>query len=257
MKVVIIDGDSIPYVAAWLNKDKDNDELFSGIDTHMIEILQNTQAIKYLAVIKNPDEKDFRRIMFSTYKANRQSSPDWYTNRKPIIVDYLFKKWNFVCTQNCYETDDVCTSVAYSLTKKGYTPIISSVDKDLRQSSGWNYNPKSKELVFITPEEAERNMLTQLLTGDSTDNIKGLAGIGPAKAKKLLDSCHDGVVLPREAIMDAYITHHGDIFKGLIDFAENILQVVMRRDLEYPYVLIDVPEHIKKAYNPEELFKAQ
>jgi 5'-3' exonuclease len=192
--------------------------------------------------------------MFSTYKANRQKAPDWYTNRKPIIVDYLFKKWNFVYTQKSYETDDVCTSVAYSLTKEGYTPIISSVDKDLRQSSGWNYNPKSGELVLISPEEAERNMLTQLLTGDSTDNIKGVPGIGPAKAKKIVELENMDGQSAYERVVETYYNYHLNLAKGLVDFAENVLQVVMRRDSDYPFILLDVPEQIRK-YNPEELFK--
>jgi 5'-3' exonuclease len=42
---------------------------------------------------------------------------------------------------------------------------------------------------YVTEEEGLRNLFTQVLTGDRTDNIIGLKGIGPVKAEKLLKDC--------------------------------------------------------------------
>lgn len=258
MRVTLIDADSICWAQAWLNKDKSNEELYLSIDAQISDILTQTKADKYVGFLKNPNETEFRRIMFPTYKSNRPATPDWYKDRRESIWYHLIDNWKFVYTQNGYEADDAIASTHYHLnTVPILTPaarvpipkveaIICSIDKDMKQIPGWNYNPKTKELTFIGGDEAERNMLTQLLTGDSTDNIKGLPGIGPSKAKRILEGCGTNP----DAVYAQYLTHHGNTAKALIDFAENVLQVVMRRDVDYAYTLVDVPENIKKYYNP-------
>lgn len=71
------------------------------------------------------------------------------------------------------------------------------LDKDINLVPGQHYNWELTRLgkvvrearhYFITEEEALRNFYTQLLTGDVTDNIKGVPGIGPKKAEKLLQN---------------------------------------------------------------------
>jgi 5'-3' exonuclease len=64
--------------------------------------------------------------------------------------------------------------------------IICSIDKDLLQVPGKHYNFVKKEFYEVDEETGFRNFYTQLLTGDTSDNIKGIAGIGPVKAKKAL-----------------------------------------------------------------------
>ena len=67
--------------------------------------------------------------------------------------------------------------------------ILVSIDKDLDTVPGWHYNYDKKITYFVTPEEASYNFYYQLLVGDSSDNIKGAVGVGPAKAKKILSEC--------------------------------------------------------------------
>lgn len=252
-RVALVDADSILWAQLWLNKDKSDDELRQALDAQISDILTQTKADKYIGFLKNPNEVEFRRRMFPSYKSTRPDAPDWYTSRKDLVREYLINTWKFVYTVKGYESDDSICSVAYAIHTADTTiPIICSVDKDMRQYPGWNYNLRSKELMFSSHEEADKFMLTQILTGDSTDAIKGVPGIGPAKAKKLFDTIGDYNIIGM--VYDTYYQHHGDTAKALIDFAENVLQVVMRRDLDYPYELVDVPEYIK-GYNPETLFK--
>ena len=64
-----------------------------------------------------------------------------------------------------------------------------TIDKDLRQVPGWHLNPdKEDDAILISKEDGDKFFYEQWMTGDSTDNIFGLWKIGPAKAKKLLDS---------------------------------------------------------------------
>jgi 5'-3' exonuclease len=56
-----------------------------------------------------------------------------------------------------------------------------------------HYNFVKKLLTKVTPSEGLKNFYTQVLTGDRTDNVIGLAGIGPVKAGKILEG-----LLPEE-----------------------------------------------------------
>ena len=64
--------------------------------------------------------------------------------------------------------------------------IVVSNDKDLKTIPGELYRPTSDERQTLTQEEADKNFLTQCLTGDSTDSYSGVPGIGPKKAEAIL-----------------------------------------------------------------------
>jgi len=64
--------------------------------------------------------------------------------------------------------------------------VIVSVDKDLLQIPGFHYNFVKKEKSCVTKEQGIKHFYTQLLTGDTSDNIQGCPGIGVAKAARFL-----------------------------------------------------------------------
>lgn len=257
MKISLIDCDSLVWAQLWINRERSDKDLLMSISNQMEDILTQTDADKYIGFLKNPYEKEFRRVMFSSYKANRPTAPEWFTSRKELVLSHLIDNWSCVYTINAYEVDDSISSIHYLLANKEECILtVCSVDKDMRNLSGRNYNLKTREVTISSKEEAEMNLCMQLLTGDSVDAIPGLKNVGPVKAKKILTNTYE-VESPNlvEIVLARYLGHHNDLAKGLIDFAENVLQVVMRRDIDYPYELVDVPEHIKKVFNPEDLFK--
>jgi len=69
-------------------------------------------------------------------------------------------------------------------------------------------------------------MCIQMLTGDSTDNIHGLKGIGPKKAEKLLKDVPTKDML--EAVGNAWRDHHPREWKEKLETCWNLLY--MRRD---------------------------
>ena len=69
------------------------------------------------------------------------------------------------------------------------TTCIVSIDKDFDCIAGWHYNFVKEILYYVEPRSAIYNFYHQLLCGDAADNIKGAAGIGVAKAKRILDGC--------------------------------------------------------------------
>jgi 5'-3' exonuclease len=68
---------------------------------------------------------------------------------------------------------------------------------------GHHYNFVKNERYYITESQAIKNFYRQLLTGDRTDNIPGLAGIGPKKAEKILQDCETEQELYK-AVLKAY-----------------------------------------------------
>jgi 5'-3' exonuclease len=69
---------------------------------------------------------------------------------------------------------------------QGEGTIIASIDKDLLQVPGLHYNFVKKEFNEIIPIEGIRNFYKQVLTGDTTDNIKGCIKIGAVKSEQAL-----------------------------------------------------------------------
>lgn len=66
--------------------------------------------------------------------------------------------------------------------------VICSLDKDLKQIPGHHYNWRRDEFDFVEPIEGLRHFYRQLLTGDRTDNIFGIRGIGTVKSGRLIDN---------------------------------------------------------------------
>lgn len=117
------------------------------------------------------------------YKGNRidLEKPKHYQ----ALRDHLIKRHGAKVSVD-EEADDTVAIAATRMLDKCW---IVGQDKDLDQLQGWHYNPVKDERYYVTAEKGLKNFYTQLLTGDRTDSILGVKGIGPVKAKKLLSKC--------------------------------------------------------------------
>ena len=127
----------------------------------------------------------FRHQMYPAYKAGR--------GRKPLGVGEV-KRW-LIDEQEArlilgIEADDALGIMHTHPSRPRGETIVVSPDKDLRTVPGLLY--QRGDVLTITPEEAEREWLTQTLTGDSTDGYPGCPGIGSVRAKAVLDKAEDG-----------------------------------------------------------------
>lgn len=136
-----------------------------------------------LKVMLSPGGETFRHRVadYRPYKGNRKTShrPTYEQEiRKYIIENYV----TVIAVDE--EADDL---LAIEQTKLGpHDSIILSLDKDLDQVPGLKFNFMHDIGYEVTEEQAVTNFCTQLLTGDSTDNIVGLPKVGPAAAAKAL-----------------------------------------------------------------------
>lgn len=252
MRVAILDADTLVWVLAYHNRESEDAFLMlNELDRWLAEIFVNVKADKYVGFLQGTN--NFRVAAFPDYKANRPPKPDWYKKWAYVIVDHLVRKWKFEMV-NGMETDDAVASASFQL-RDTAIPIICSSDKDLKQVEGWLYNTGKKELTQISPAEAHKTLMLQILTGDATDNIKPIKrGIGPVKALKMLDNPSIPALYGELVVLDSFIrANDSSEVDGLVRFAENVLQVVLRRDKDFKFTLNDVPDEIKKLWTTTEV----
>lgn len=130
-------------------------------------------------------DNNFRNLLYDQYKANR-------TRPKPVhlqdVRDYSIKHLGAKVVDGM-EADDALTIRAGELEKSGEGWVIVSADKDLRTFPGEHYDPRKGDYAVVDPTEAAFNFYSQVLTGDTADNIPGLHRVGTATAAKLLEDC--------------------------------------------------------------------
>lgn len=150
------------------------------------------------------------------YKAGRGEKPVYLQ----FIRDLLINDYKAIEIQG-YEADDALGI------HSGNDVILSHIDKDINMIPGWHYNHVKIETYYIDDQKwfiklddkkkpicnATMNFYFQLLTGDSTDNIPGIAGLGPVKACQLLQNCKDErecFEIVREKYIEYYSLQYAD-----------------------------------------------
>jgi len=128
----------------------------------------------------------FRRRLLPEYKQNRAGKLKpigW----KPMKAELLQEEASIQHDE--IEADDWLGILATNPDWVRGEAFIVSGDKDLNQISGYHHWPWNEQQHWIvTEEEAVRQFYVQTLAGDTIDNIKGCPGVGPVKARKLVDT---------------------------------------------------------------------
>lgn len=186
--LALIDSDTPVFATAIVSEDVSESIAKSRLDLTIRNIVKGSECTDYKLFVSGGN--NFRYDIDPTYKANRTGSdPKW----REALRLHLIKEWNaYECVG--FESDDMC---GVEQKEDGSTCIV-AIDKDLLQVPGLHYSwPITRkgtivrEGLFreISKEEGMRRFFTQALTGDTSDNIKGIYGIGPKKAEKILSGC--------------------------------------------------------------------
>lgn len=199
--LAIIDGDVLLHMSVW-NKENEQ-EARQHFDELFIGIIENTFSTDYVMALGGPD--NFRDDLYVDYKKSasrkksRSTKPDWFFDLKSSIErDYDGCIYSDYC-----EADDMVRIWAYECDSNDVPRVVVSVDKDLNCIEGLHYNPRNGSIYTMEPEVANRFYWTQILTGDSTDNIPGIEGIGPKKAEGILFNCNTEEEM-KTAVCQAY-----------------------------------------------------
>ena len=154
---------------------------FKEICDYLMEKLQGMDLLLVFG-----DKDNFRKIRYpqAEYKAQRKPAPEIYKYLKEAIQS----EYNWVSLMNL-EADDTCRIIYEDNQNYQVAKVLVSIDKDFNTFEGEVFNPNKpdKGIVFTTKQEAEYNLMKQVIVGDTADNYKGLEGYGEVKATKFLD----------------------------------------------------------------------
>ncbi|HPU29348.1 MAG TPA: DNA polymerase I [Syntrophorhabdaceae bacterium] len=199
-KIFLVDGHSYLYRAFFATPHLSNSV---GLPTNaiyafinMIKKLIKSHSPDVLAVAFDSKAPSFREEIFKEYKAQRPPMPDNLSIQIPYVKKIISAMRFEVLEKEGYEADDIIGTIVKSLEGVDAQIWIITGDKDMMQlvtDRVFLYDTM-KNAVIGAKEVEERfgippcRMIDFLaLTGDTSDNIPGVSGIGDITAKSLVN----------------------------------------------------------------------
>jgi DNA polymerase-1 len=174
----------------------------SGIPTNaiygflsMLLKLLKEEKPQYLVFCYDRKEPSFRKALYSDYKAHRTEMPEDLAPQIPYIKKLADIMGIPSFEVPDYEADDIIGSLTKIGRENNFEVYIVSGDKDfaqLLQPKVFMYDTMKGEKIDSVAAEQKWGVKPEqfidylALVGDSSDNIPGVAGIGPKGAQKLL-----------------------------------------------------------------------
>lgn len=166
-----------------------------GFITMFMRLLKNIPC-DYCVVLLDAKRENFRNEIFSEYKTNRDEVPEMLIPQFDLIHEAVKLMGLPYVLQEGYEADDLIATYAKIAENKGMEVVIVSADKDLMQliRPTVSYYDGMKD-KFFAPEDVKEKfgvypdkvVDVQALSGDKTDNIPGIPGIGLKTAAELVN----------------------------------------------------------------------
>ena len=186
-KPYLIDGDPFAYRAAFSAQGDDLEEAIDKVDDFLEQALHEVSwdwtDDDHQVFLTGKDNFRYDVAVTYPYKGNRKNAerPEHLEDVRQHMID----NWSAIVSDG-EEADDL---LGIWSTEYGPNAIVISIDKDMLQLPCNHFNPVTKVHKTVRDFEGLKFFYTQLLTGDTVDNIKGCKGIGPVKAKAILSDC--------------------------------------------------------------------
>ena len=205
MKLMILDGNSIINRAFYgVHGLTTREGLYTNAIYGFLNIMQrmeNEEKPDALCVAFDLHGPTFRHLRYDGYKATRHGMPDELAQQMPVMKDVLRAMNIPIYECQGWEADDVIGTVGKKCGEAGWDCVIVTGDRDSLQL----IDDHVKVKLLITKPGApaatlyDKDTFTaeygfapihlidlKALMGDSSDNIPGVAGVGPKTAKDLL-----------------------------------------------------------------------
>ncbi|MBU0727466.1 hypothetical protein KKA95_02170 [Patescibacteria group bacterium] len=204
-KLVVIDGNHLIHRAFYAiqsplhTSSGEQTNAIYGFASMLLNII-DLEKPDYIAMTFDEKAPTFRHDEHEGYKATRTKAPDELYAQIPRIRE-MVKSFNIpIYVKEGFEADDMMGTIAVSAKKQGIDTYVITGDMDALQliNSGVNvvfpHKGYKEPIVFDKEKVVEKYGITpdqvvdyKALMGDSSDNIKGVEGIGPVGAVKLLN----------------------------------------------------------------------
>jgi len=205
----------------------------------LLQLIREQRPDYLVMAMDSPDEEVFRRRIDPEYKANRPPPPEDLAPQIERILQIVQTAGIPIISAAGFEADDVIATLSDQYAGSDRTFLIVSKDKDLEQLLSEHvrmFDPSTGEV--IGPDELRKKkgygpdqaIEIQILTGDPTDNVPGVKGVGPKKAAELIAryGSADNVVAHADELTPA-------LRRNVLAFAEQIPRVrellTLRKDV--------------------------
>lgn len=204
-RLFLLDGMALAYRAYFtfisrplINSKGQNTSAIYGFVNTLLKILDEEKP-EHIAVVFDTAEPTFRHKKFKEYKATRQKMPEDMAEQMDKLKEVV-EAFNIpIIEVPGYEADDVMGTLAKRAEKEGVETYLVTGDKDFMQllsSSVKLYKPgkKGDEWEIIGVEGVKEKfgvspdkVIDVLgLTGDKSDNVPGIPGVGEKTAIPLV-----------------------------------------------------------------------
>ena len=207
MKLLVVDGNSILNRAFYgikplTTKDGQFTNAIYGFLT-MFEKMKSDVQPDAVAIAFDLKAKTFRHEAYDLYKANRKGMPEELHQQMAPLKELLTDLGYKLVTCEGYEADDILGTLSKTAADTGNTCVIATGDRDSLQLVNDSVSVRlSKNLngtMLYTPDvvkeeygvEPKKLIEIKAIQGDSSDNIPGVAGIGPKGATELIQKYGD------------------------------------------------------------------
>ena len=205
MKLLILDGNSVINRAFYGVKPLTTRE---GLYTHAIygflnilERMEKEEQPDAVCVAFDLHGPTFRHLKYDGYKATRHAMPEELRQQMPLMKEVLTAMNIPIYACQGWEADDVIGTVGRICSNNGWECVIVTGDRDSLQLIDEHVHVK---LVISKAGQTTATLYTEekfreeygfapakmvdlkALMGDSSDNIPGVAGVGPKTASDLL-----------------------------------------------------------------------
>ena len=202
MKLLVVDGNSIINRAFYgIRPLTTKDGMFTNAIYGFMTMLERMKADTdpdAVAIAFDLKAPTFRHQAYALYKANRHGMPEELAMQLQPLKDLLTDLGYVIVTCEGYEADDILGTLSKACSDRGDTCVIATGDRDSLQlvndSVSVRLAKNMNGTMLYTPEIVEEEygvppkklIEIKAIQGDSSDNIPGVAGIGPKGATELI-----------------------------------------------------------------------
>ena len=203
-RLIAIDGTSLIYRFFYAiqnemrNKEGQSTRGTYGFLSMVFKLIEDYKP-DYFAVAWDLKGPTFRHKQYDDYKANRKPMPDDLASEMPILQSVLEALDIKNLSLQGYEADDILGTISKRAENKDIDVLVVTGDRDALQLASDNVKVMINKKGITNFDMYDRNAMIneygmtpeqfidlKALMGDSSDNIKGVPGIGKITGQKLI-----------------------------------------------------------------------